>query len=289
MESLINSFSNRELALFIWLGVFLLFIFLNSNTRTSFFGVVKAICNWKLLLSLLLLISYTLFIYHLFFGNILTLNENLKEYVYWLFVNGLSMWATANKINHDEEYFIKILVGMFKADVWLIFVINLYSFSLFTELILLPIIFLLAGVLAYAETQAKYKDAQKVAQNLLALITLILIIFSLLDLLENFKSFQANEQVIIFLIPIIFTLLTIPLVYCFSYLMMFEILFMHLKRFKVNQTLFSIIELIIHSKLKLKYINYLNKYLFNHAVQDKNLRQVIKEFNSAIKKDSLLF
>jgi hypothetical protein len=70
-------------------------------------------------------------------------NSNLKDVWFWLFTVGLILVFKINEVK-SNAYFKDIFLSAIKWTIILEFVVNLYSFSLFTEIIILPVLVFLA-------------------------------------------------------------------------------------------------------------------------------------------------
>ena len=173
MNSLLNIFSTREIALFIWFLIFIFFVSRTKNVRYSIVGVIKAFFDKKLFLAfstLLLYIVLVIFLLsHLQFWDI----SLLKDTFLWVLFSGIVLFVNINKIE-NANYFSKLIIDNIKIIAVWEFLFNFYTLNLVWELILIPILFLFSAMEAFAEhsskQEKKHKKVVTLCKNILGLI-----------------------------------------------------------------------------------------------------------------------
>ena len=63
-----------------------------------------------------------------------------KDTILWTLGSAFGMYFSLNKVAQDENYFNNVILDNLKIVLLLEFVVNLYSFSLPVELIVIPIV-----------------------------------------------------------------------------------------------------------------------------------------------------
>lgn len=232
-------FNNREISLFLWLAVIVLVVLLSKLSK-SVVPIVKTLASKKFLIIFSLIGAYL-------FGIILLLKNlevwqtsNLKDVLFWLFSVGLVLVFKINEAN-SNAYFRDIFLSAIKWTIVLEFIVNLYSFSLFAELIILPVLVFLTLTQAYAEMDDKSKIVSKFLQNVIAMSGLSIFCYSLYKTVINFESILTFQNLVSFLLPSIITILFIPFVYFLALYSTYESYFIHLnfmtvKKDKVKET-----------------------------------------------------
>lgn len=232
-------FNNREIALLLWITLIVLAVVV-SKLRKSLVPI------FKILTGKMFLIIFSLFGAYLY-GIILLLKNlevwqtsNLKDVLFWLFSVGLILVFKINeaKIN---AYFKGIFLSAIKWTIVLEFIVNLYSFSLFKEIIILPILVFLAMTQAVAEMDEKHKVVSKFLQNVIAIAGLSIFSYSLYKTIVNFDDVLTFQNLVSFLLPSTITVLFIPFVYFLALYSTYESYFIHLdfmtvKKDKVKET-----------------------------------------------------
>lgn len=86
------------------------------------------------------------------------------------------------------------------------FILNFYTFSLYIELLLFPVMTFLVLMYEFSNTEGKYVLVQKIFGFILSLIGIILIIITLENLFNNFNGFIAYSTFTKFILPIVLTI-----------------------------------------------------------------------------------
>jgi hypothetical protein len=187
-------FNSREIALLLWIAVIVLAVLL-SKLRKSLIPIIEILTS-KMFVIIFSLIGAYLFGIILLFKNLeVWQNSNLKDVLFWLFTVGLIL---AFKINDAKSnaYFKGIFLSAIKWTIVLEFVVNLYSFSLFTEIIILPVLVFLAMTQAVAEMDEKHKVVSKFLQNVIALEGLSIFSYSIYKTVINFNAVLTFQNLI---------------------------------------------------------------------------------------------
>lgn len=232
-------FNNREIALLLWIAVIVLAVLL-SKLRKSLVPIIQILTK-RLFLIIFSLIGAYLFGIIILFKNLeVWQNSNLKDVLFWLFTVGLILVFKINDAK-SNSYFKGIFLSAIKWTIVLEFVVNLYSFSLFTEIIILPVLVFLALTQAVAEMDEKHKVVSKFLQNIIAIAGLSIFSYSLYKTVINFDAVLTFQNLISFLLPSTITILFTPFVYFLALYSTYESYFIHLdfmtiKKDKVKET-----------------------------------------------------
>lgn len=232
-------FNNREIALLLWLAIIAL-AFLLSKLRKSLVPIIKILTS-KIYLIVFSLVGAYLFGIILLLKNLqVWQTSNLKDVLIWLFTVGLILVFKINDAK-SNAYFKGIFLSAIKWTIILEFIVNLYSFSLFTEIVILPVLVFLAMTQTVAEMDEKHKVVSKFLQNVIALAGLSIFSYSLYKTVINFEAVLTFQNLVSFLLPSTITILFIPFVYFLALYSTYESYFIHLdfmtvKKDKVKET-----------------------------------------------------
>lgn len=219
-------FNNREIALLLWITVIVLAVLL-SKLRISLVPIIQILTKRMFLIIFSLIGTYLFGIIFLFKNLEVWQNSNLKDVLFWLFTVGLILVFKINDAK-SNAYFKGIFLSAIKWTIILEFVVNLYSFSLFTEIIILPVLVFLAMTQAVAEMDEKHKVVSKFLQNVIAVAGLSIFSYSLYKTVVNFDNVLTFHNLVSFLLPSIITILFIPFVYFLALYSTYESYFIHL-------------------------------------------------------------
>lgn len=180
MNNLSNIFSTREIAIFIWFLILLIFAIRTKEVRNSIVRVIKAFFNRKLFLAFCTLLIYILLVVFILsvigFWDI----SLLKDTVFWTLFSGIVLFMNINKIE-NVNYFSSLIKDNIKVIVIWEFLFNFYTLSLIGELVLIPVVSLFSIMEVFAEHSSKQEENQKkvvtFCKNVLGLIGLGLIVY----------------------------------------------------------------------------------------------------------------
>lgn len=232
-------FNNREIALLLWIAVIVLAVLL-SKLRKSLVPIIQILTKRMFLIIFSLIGAYLFGIIILFKNLEVWQNSNLKDVIFWLFTVGLILVFKINDAK-SNAYFKGIFLSAIKWTIVLEFVVNLYIFSLFTEIIILPVLVFLALTQAVAEMDEKHKVFAKFLQNIIVIAGLSIFSYSLYKTVINFDAVLTFQNLVSFLLPSTITILFIPFVYFLALYSTYESYFIHLdfmtiKKDKVKET-----------------------------------------------------
>jgi hypothetical protein len=266
-------FSNRELSTIIWIILIVLGLQFNKGTRKATGGLFKAFFVTSIVVVNLLAIIYSSsIIYQLYLVDFWD-SSLLKDSIYWFIGSGFLILLSLNKAGKEENFFKNILRDNLKLLLILEFVVNFHQFSLLTELILLPIIALLAMMQAVAEREERTMKVKSMIDWIFAIFGFIVLGISIRDIWVDFRGFANISNLESFLLPIILSVTFIPFAYCIALYMNFEVIFIRLGLFLKNKKdlRFAKWRTFVKSRLSLKKLNNLSKKintLYNGSTRD---------------------
>jgi hypothetical protein len=215
LNKLQEIFSNREISLFIWLGIFILFVLTQKSMRNSLKDFVKLLFGKYFLTIYLTLGIYLFGVFSLLKAIGLWTSADIKDSFFWLFSVAFFLVFSLNKAN-NSNYFKEILIDTIKMIAILEFVINFYNFSLVTELILLPILIFIVMLQAFVGLDSKNSQVAKLLTNLMAIFGFGLLIYSSYQMANGYSDFFKLGTLHSFILPITLTILFLPYLYCLS-------------------------------------------------------------------------
>lgn len=224
MQKLLEIFSTRELSLLLWISVILIAMLLAKSIRKSIFAIFRLFFSKQILPVVIALTIYTL-LSVLFLKQVSLWDKSLiKDTVFWFIGFAMVTFFTINKAK-DTSFFKTILKECFKWTIFIEFFVNLYTFSLITEIIMLPIIVLFGVTQAVAQTDKKNEAASKLLTNLLAIIGTVYIGYAIYKTITAFKDIWTVQNLQTFLLPLLLTVLLLPYFYLVALYMHYQELF----------------------------------------------------------------
>lgn len=230
MTDFINIFSTRELALIIWIVLAISAFSFNKNIRQSVATLLRSFFVTSIQVSLLVLIIYEATIVYGLSTIGLWDTTLLKDTIIWGLTVAFIMLMNAHKIK-DKSYFKDTVKDALKWTIILEFVVSLYSFSLLTEIILVPIFVFLGALQGYAMSDKKYERVEKLLSNFSAIIGLVIFSIVVYKTVDKFEGLFTIANLNSFIHPIIMTLFFIPFIYFYAVYMKYDEIFVLVDHF----------------------------------------------------------
>lgn len=280
MESFINIFNDREKAVMVWVVLALVLMLVNSDVRKSLSNLFASFFKLQILIPLFLMISYVALIVLLLSRVQLWVTPMLKDTVVWFLIVGSVMLVNYSEVKKDRAYFERKILGVLGAVAIIEFIVNLYTFPFWIELLLIiPGIFIITILLAYSSTKRQYISVKKVLGWVLAVVGLTLVVFALINIVNGFQDFATVKNLRGFLLPLWLTIATLPFIYLLALYGSYEELFIRLDflmkvdKGTINYTKWKIL---IACLMNLKKLNSASKELPAKLIYVSNKSDVIK-------------
>lgn len=109
------------------------------------------------------------------------------------------------------------------------FVVGVYTFTLWVEVLLVPVLTLLGAMLAIAETDRKHNQVKVFLEYCLSSFGVVLIVYTLYMLITNFGEFGKEKTAYDFFVPPLLTLCYLPFVFFMLVYSTYEQVFVRLR------------------------------------------------------------
>lgn len=208
--------SNREIATLIWMAIFLAWALSVPKVRKSLGGVLKAFCKHQILIPLAVASVYI-------FGCVVALSamgvwqwSSLKTTLIWSVTFAFVAMFDINRVTEDSMYFRKTLRDIFGATVIVVFIAELYSFSLLTEVSLLPVLAFLVLVYTVSETRPELEKVKNVLGWVVGGAGLVILTYGIRRIVMGFEGVATWSTAREFAIPILLSVMFLPFIYVLS-------------------------------------------------------------------------
>lgn len=280
-----NIFNNREIALIVYLIIFLSWALTQERIRKSIFLVIKALFAKKILFSILFLLIYVLFfiivLYHIQFWDLLL----FKDTIYWTFGTGLIIMFHCTNAIDDDKFFLKIVSQNIKLLLIIEYIVGLYVFGIIAEFFLTPIVIFLTALHGYSGIDQEYRKVNVFLSKLIGIIGLFYLFYSVSKIYQNIDEFLNYDNLRSFLFPIIMTILFLPFSYFFALYIEYESLFCRVNVFlKDSKSLrnYAKLRIILSTNYSLKKLKKIKPgYLFYEC---KTKNDIKNELETKLKK-----
>jgi hypothetical protein len=228
--NLINTLAlnNREIATAIWLTIIFLWALSISSIRRSICNLLKAFFNKKIIIPFTAMLLYIVFMVVIFekigFWDI----SATKDTILWTLGSAFVTYFNLNKVAQDNNFFKNMILDNLKYVLILEFVVNLYSFSLSAELIVIPIVSFIVMLNAFAKSKLEYKQVSNLFSFILGVFGLFLLAFTINKIVLDFQDFASIKNLRDFFLPLLFSIVLFPFVYIMALVMQYEMIFVHI-------------------------------------------------------------
>ena len=212
------TFNNREIATGIWLlFAFFLCLFL-KDIRSSMWDILKTTMQRKLILlfgSLAVNIAGLCWFFSCF-G--LWTSEQFASTILWFFLSGLVLTGRTFSVKEDENYFKNLLWDSIKVAGIFEFVIVAYTFSLLTELMLVPFMTFIGVIITVASHNEEHATVKVLFEWIAFAVVVMFLWHSVGSIWEQPELFFTTLTGRNFLLPGLLTVGSIPFFYaCYCY------------------------------------------------------------------------
>ena len=214
-------FNNREIALGIWMLPLLFFLF-NGDVRHSVGKCISSFLSPKISGIFIIAIFYIIFIVTNLNDLSIWNSSQLKNTIMWGLTVGIVSLFSVNKALEEPNYFRTALLENFRIILILEFLIGFYTFELWQELIIVPILVVISGMIAVAEGKEKYRTVLNILYASLFIYGVIVTVRTFSLITENLDEFAKTETLTDFTLPIILSTLFLPFLFCLSLYMRYE-------------------------------------------------------------------
>ncbi|HED38156.1 MAG TPA: hypothetical protein ENI76_07925 [Ignavibacteria bacterium] len=215
-------FNNREVAVSIWLLIFLSWAFTKEEVRESAKHVLITFCQPAILTIFAFMFGYVYLIVGFISNAGLWNPGQLKNTIMWFILVASVELFKASATHEEKAYFKKSIKSHFKLLVVLEFIVAFHSFSLMAELIIVPISTLVVLMLAVSELKEEHKQVEVIMSWLLSIFGTLMIGFSLYYISLNFGQFAQSKTFMDFITPIILSIFLLPFIFVLSVYMLYE-------------------------------------------------------------------
>lgn len=220
--------STREWAILIWGGLFLIFIICRKEIRKSFWKVIVLFFDKKLRVLWEIILLYVFAITLVFYRSSIWKNIYIKDIIIWFLFSGLIYCMNAVSGEADEKYIQKVLKDNLKLTIVLEFFMSTFTFNIWIELAIIPIITVITVMNVIAERKEEYENVHKLLDFVLAVAGFWILYETIKTGINEYKKLNVINTLVSFMIPIVYLILIIPLEYILELYSKYELLFLRM-------------------------------------------------------------
>lgn len=220
--------STREWATIIWGCIFMLYVLCHREIRKSLWNVIVIFFDKKLRILWEIILIYVLTITMVFCYLPIWENIYIKDIIIWFLFSGLIYCMNAVSSEADETYIKKILKDNLKFTMILEFFMSTFTFNIWIELAIIPVITIITVMNVIAERKEEYKSVHKLLDSILAIAGFWIFYETIKIGINEYKQLNIINTLVSFMIPIVYLILIIPLEYILELYSKYEVLFLRM-------------------------------------------------------------
>ena len=220
--------STREWATLIWGCIFMLYVLCHREIRKSLWNVIVIFFGKKLRILWEIILLYVLTITIVFCYLPIWENIYIKDIIIWFLFSGLIYCMNAVSSEADETYIKKILKENLKFTMILEFFMSTFTFNIWIELAIIPVITIITVMNVIAERKEEYKSVHKLLDSVLAIAGFWIFYETIKIGINEYKQLNIINTLVSFMIPIVYLILIIPLEYLLELYSKYEVLFLRM-------------------------------------------------------------
>lgn len=220
--------STREWATLIWGCIFMLYVLCHREIRKSLWNVIVIFFDKKLRILWEIILLYVLTITMVFCYLPIWENIYIKDIIIWFLFSGLIYCMNAVSSEADETYIKKILKDNLKFTMILEFFMSTFTFNIWIELAIIPVITIITVMNVIAEKKEEYKSVHKLLDSILAIAGFWIFYETIKIGINEYKQLNIINTLVSFMIPIVYLILIIPLEYLLELYSKYEVLFLRM-------------------------------------------------------------
>ena len=282
--------STREWATLIWGCIFMLYVLCHREIRKSLWNVIVIFFDKKLRILWEIILLYVLTITIVFCYLPIWENIYIKDIIIWFLFSGLIYCMNAVSSEADEIYIKKILKDNLKFTMILEFFMSTFTFNIWIELAIIPVITIITVMNVIAERKEEYKSVHKLLDSVLAIAGFWIFYETIKIGINEYKQLNIINTLVSFMIPIAYLILIIPLEYALELYSKYELLFLRMtfkeekdKKTKIRHRVAIICSCRISVR---RVLLFQREYMGMMYVKmkDNEFEKLIREFRNACKR-----
>ena len=282
--------STREWATLIWGCIFMLYVLCHREIRKSLWDVIVIFFDKKLRILWEIILLYVLTITMVFCYLPIWENIYIKDIIIWFLFSGLIYCMNAVSSEADETYIKKILKDNLKFTMILEFFMSTFTFNIWIELAIIPVITIITVMNVIAERKEEYKNVHKLLDSVLAIAGFWIFYETIKIGINEYKQLNIINTLVSFIIPIAYLILIILLEYALELYSKYELLFLRMtfkeekdKKTKIRHRVAVICSCRISVR---RVLLFQREYMGRMYVKmkDNEFEKLIREFRNACKR-----
>lgn len=278
MIAFFEQLNTKEDAWLIYIFVGLVLCLFSKGLRSSLRSLLISLFNKQFITIYIIAFAYiTLSVLLLKWVGIWSISL-LKDTIFWTFLVAFPMMFNANKIDSFKKFKTIVILPLFKFSVIFEFIFGLYTFELWIEMVIIPVIALLAGINAFSARKLEHYKVTKLSKWMLNFIVLWMVYGIGKHLIYNYESYLNKQTLFQFLNPLCLSILFLPVLYALSMYIHYETSLVVLKRYLKDSRIYryAVVQAMIYFNTNLEgLLRWKNLMVVKHLQTKKEIDDAI--------------
>lgn len=219
-------FTTREIAIFIYGILLLMYILVRNKGKDILLPVIKAACHKKLVVPFCLLLLLAAGFVWVCTSSSIWDWLYVKDIILWTLFVGVPVCFNATSRQLEEHYFKNIIIDNLKFTALVEFITGTFTFSFIGEMILQPILVIL--MIMQSSLVKKTEATKKIVDGIVGIAGLIIIGLTIKSIIDSIGEVYFVDILVSLALPIILSIIYLPVAYLFALYAKYEILFMRM-------------------------------------------------------------
>lgn len=137
----------------------------------------------------------------------------IKDIIIWFILVGLINYIRSITDNDFEFSLRKLVKDNINVNIIVEFIISIFTFGIILELLIVPILTILSMLILCTAQNEEYERVSKICNSIMGAFGLFLAIKTIEVGIDEYKYLNMKDTLVSFMIPIVYSFLSIPLYY----------------------------------------------------------------------------
>lgn len=229
MDTIQELFNNREIAIGFWSAVAIIVLLFIKSMRQSLKTIIGILFCKKFIIFYVVFISFLFLVLSILKWAEVWDISLLKDTIFWVLFVEMPLFTRAIEKAKGGIFFGRLIKENIALSVLLEFFVGFWTFSLWIELILVPLTVFFSFLYAISEQEKKHRPVKKFFDGLMVIWGILLIVNAVQHLFQSPEQFINLDTLKSFLLPIVLLVLNLPVIYGLALYSTYEQIFIRLK------------------------------------------------------------
>lgn len=230
IAEIVSQLSPRQMAALIWTIVFIIAILFVQRVRASILGFWSSLFQKEILIPYLTITAFAFGILCIFYRIHAIHSTHIILLITWYGAFVVTTFFTLH-LTKPSAFVLAMIKSIFTMSVVVDFIVNLQSFSLVVELVMVPIVGIASVLIPYTDNQPEYSSVNRVVTRFLALIGFAFVLYSIIATIHAWNSFTMKKALWDLALPLLLSVAMIPPFYLLKVYSAYNSLFARIRMF----------------------------------------------------------